>query len=375
MASITISAPYTFWLKTYHPAKSKVFLTSSTMNRAQIFWANRNAQMDYPRARAAGYGAPALSNYCKGGGKQQNQNKGSARAAGYGAPALSNFCKGGGKQQNKNKGSGTKGRSAPFATTPTRFNTSGDQRIRQGVTPLARPLPPRPQSFQTFMRERYAEARPKSQPLPKREATPVAAKVDTAPAKTKRLIGIMQSKLKQKISKMLEHQADKSSIDMPPPKKKAKGKGKGKGKGKADKGKGKKEAEAKETPKASSPFEVPMEVESKATSSKSHAVDSNLDKPLSQIIAETMPEEAKDAKAEDAKKYPPPYPAPNLEAKGNTQYALGELTLQQFHALDELQEMIEQHIDDDHNRRVTQADLMTYSQRLMSIANMAGRTC
>ena len=77
-------------------------LRATNQNRAQIFWANRNAQMDYPRARAAGYGAPALSNYCKGAGKQQNKNKGNAHAAGYGAPALSNYCKGGGKQQNKN---------------------------------------------------------------------------------------------------------------------------------------------------------------------------------------------------------------------------------------------------------------------------------
>ena len=339
---------------------------------AQHFWANKPAQADYPRARAAGYGSPAQG-ITKGKGVVKQQYKG-------------------GGKNGRGKGNFT----APPAAIPSRFKTFGVDRPRQGLSLPARPPPAqRPQSFQTFMQGRYVEARPKSQSLgTRRVVTPVAAqpprqfadlphgltaKVDTAPLKTRRLIGLMQLKVNQKISKLLKGQEGKPTPELPSPKKKVKGKGKGKEKGKAAKGKGKKkdgEVKKDEVAQASNPFEVPvvakpMEVEETngtAPSSKGPAVG-NLDKPLSQIIAEIMPDVSK-----DVKENPPPYPAPQLEAKGKTQYVQGEFTCEQFDALDELQEMIEHHIDDDGHRRITQSDLLTYSQRLMTIANMVGRT-
>ena len=117
------------------------------MTPAQTFWANREAQARsaFPRAIAAGYGAPPSS-----------------------------FGKSGGKQQTMSKGFGKKGRTAPFNTSPSRFSHSGTPMRPPGSSTTVRLPAPRPQSFQTFMKERYAGAMPKSQPLKKKEAVPEA---------------------------------------------------------------------------------------------------------------------------------------------------------------------------------------------------------
>lgn len=287
------------------------------------------------------------------------------------------------------KGFGKKGRTAPFNTSPSRFSHSGTPMRPPGSSTTVRLPAPRPQSYQTFVKERYAGAMPKSQPLKKKEAVPEATIKDdvVANAKTRRVISMMQSKVKKKIAKMLE----KENGTSPPAKetppiakfvKKGKSKGKGKGKGKSPKGHVNAQEEVKHGTIASNPFDVGMEVEQTVSppavvDAKSGKVDVQdpLDKPLSQLIAEARPPPVKQADAKDFKNTPPPYSPPKASGKDSNKYAPGELTLGQFHALDDLQEMMQAHVENDAERRVTQADLMTYSQRLMSIANMAGRTC
>ena len=123
-----------------------------------------------------------------------------------------------------------------------------------------------------------------------------------------------------------------------------------------------------------------MQVDEDANrSSLNQKLSEKLDQPLAALIEE----DAKSSSSKNGK--PPPYPAPQVSrdikadaSKGETKPVIkpavpGELTVPQFHALNDLVDQMDAALASDTEKRILQSDLMVYSQALMSIANMAAQ--
>ena len=121
-----------------------------------------------------------------------------------------------------------------------------------------------------------------------------------------------------------------------------------------------------------------MQVDEDANrSSLNQKLKDKLDQPLAALIEE----DAKSSSSKNGK--PPPYPAPQVSrdikadaSKGGTKPRIkpavpGELTVPQFHALNDVVDQMDAALASDTEKRILQSDLMVYSQALMSIANMA----
>ena len=121
-----------------------------------------------------------------------------------------------------------------------------------------------------------------------------------------------------------------------------------------------------------------MQVDEDANrSSLNQKLKDKLDQPLAALIEE----DAKSSSSKNGK--PRPYPAPQVSrdikadaSKGGTKPRIkpavpGELTVPQFHALNDVVDQMDAALASDTEKRILQSDLMVYSQALMSIANMA----
>ena len=101
--------------------------------------------------------------------------------------------------------------------------------------------------------------------------------------------------------------------------------------------------------------------------------DEKLDTPLSELINEDMQQQ------QDKRGPPPPYrplaltPRETANGNGNRPIVPGELSVGQYNALCDLMDEMDQDIENDNETRVTQSDLMRYSQKLMAVANLIGR--